>query len=106
MIGCSGAVDWRLIGAIWGGLFFFGLSFNALVHALGSRHDGYTSLLVAGGVLITLLGLALVSWQCALLALAMFAASGTPMIVGEVYRAIRKREEVLKALREGRDDEA
>jgi hypothetical protein len=35
----------------------------------------------------------------------MFVASGTPMIVGEIYRAVQKREAVLRALREGRDTE-
>lgn len=106
MNGLSAAIDWRLIGVTLMGLFMFGWAFNALVNGLGDLKEGYTSLLVVGGVLITLLGVALISWQCALLTLAMFAASGTPMIIGEVIRSVRRREEVLKALREGRNDEA
>lgn len=102
MTGCIPGVDWRLIGAILGGLFFFGCCYNALMHAMGERKDGYTALFVAGGVLVTLTGLALVDWRCALLTVTLFAASGLPMIVGDVYRSIRKRDRILEALREGR----
>lgn len=105
MNGCKAALDWQLIGVTLAGLFFFGLAFNGLVNALDERKSGYVSLLVAGGVLITLGGVAIVSWQCALLALAMFAASGTPMIIGEAARAVRKREAALRVLREGRNTE-
>jgi hypothetical protein len=59
-------------------------------------------LFVVGGVLITLGGLALADWRAGLLALTMFAASGLPMVIGDVYRAMRKRDRVLKALKEGR----
>src|SRR5512139_4211041 len=99
MNGLSPAIDWRLIGVTLMALFMFGWAFDALVTHLGDKKEGYTSLLVVGGVLATLLGVALISWQCALLTLAMFTASGTPMIIGEVIRAIHKREQVLAALR-------
>lgn len=100
MIGCSQAVDWRLIGAILAGLFMFGVAYNALVHHLGNKKEGYSAILVVGGVLITLGGLALISWQCALLAVAMFAASGLPMVIGDIYRSIRRREQALQVLRD------
>lgn len=102
MIDCGSALDWRLIGAIAAGLFFFGWSYNALMHALSERKDGYTALFVVGGVLVTLTGLALIDWRCALLAVTLFAASGLPMVIGDMYRAIRKRDRILAALREGR----
>jgi hypothetical protein len=100
--GCGSAADWRLIGAIWVGLFFFSLGYNWLMHVLGERKDGYTALFVVGGVLVTLVGLALIDWRCALLALTLFAASGLPMVIGDMYRAMRKRDRILEALREGR----
>ena len=75
MNGCIREIDGRLFGAILLALAFFGGFFNWMINTLGERKDGYVSLLVAGGVLITLGGIAVVSWQCALLALAMFAAS-------------------------------
>jgi uncharacterized integral membrane protein len=99
--GCGSALDWRLIGAIAAGLFFFGLSYNALMHALGERKDGYTALFVVGGVLVTLTGLALIDWRCALLALTLFVASGLPMVIGDMYRSIKKKDAILAALREG-----
>lgn len=108
MNGCNQAIDWRLIGAILAGLFFFGLAYNALVQVLGDRKDGYTAFLVVAGVLVTLCGLALVSWEYALLALSLFAASGAPMILGDIYRSIQRRDKALEALRggrTGRDDE-
>jgi hypothetical protein len=104
MNGCNPALDWRLIGAILAGLFFFGLAYNALMHYLGERKDGYTALFVVGGVMVTIGGLALIDWRCALLTLTLFAASGLPMVIGDVYRAMRKRDRVLEALREGHDE--
>lgn len=104
MTGCTPGADWRLIGAIAAGLFFFGWSYNALMHALGERKDGYTALFVVGGVLVTLTGLALIDWRCALLTLTLFTASGVPMVIGDVYRSMRRRDAILKALREGHDE--
>lgn len=103
MTGCTSPLDWRLIGAVLFGLLMFGIAFNALVHALGARKDGYTSLLVVAGVIVTQIGVALICWQAALVSMAAFSASGLPMVIGEVYRSMRKREEILASLREGRD---
>jgi hypothetical protein len=93
------AGDWRLIGAVLFGLLMFGLVYNELVQRIGRRKEGYTSLLVVGGVLITLGGVALVSWQCAVLTLSAFAASGLPMTLGSIYRHIRSREQAIEYLR-------
>jgi hypothetical protein len=80
-------------------LFFFGWAFNSLVNWLGDRKDGYTSLLVVAGVLVTLGGVALIDWRAAGLALAGFAASGLPMVIGDVARTVAKREKALRLMR-------
>lgn len=104
MSGTSTAVDWRLIGAILVGLFFFGVAYDQLMARLEARKDDFVAFMVVFGVLVTLGGVALVDWQGALLALGMFAASGLPMIVGSMARSMRKRERELQELRAGNDE--
>lgn len=99
VMGATLAFDWRLLGATLAGLFFFGVAFNMLVHSLDGRHEGYTALLVVAGVLVTLGGVALICWQAAAICLAAFAASGTPMVLGDIWRAVQRRERVLEAMR-------
>lgn len=94
------AIDWPLMGAVVFGLFMFGIAYNALVGWIGERKEGYTSLLVVGGVLITLLGAAIVSWQAALWIVLCFSASGIPMIIGDILRYIHKREKALAEQRQ------
>ncbi len=72
-------------------LFIFGIAYNLAVAKLGNRQRGFTSLLVALGVLVTLIGIAIIDWQCAQITLAAFTASGTPMIIGSIARYIAKR---------------
>ncbi len=88
--------DWRLIGAVLFGLFMFGAAYNYFVGALQERTDGYLGMLVAVGVGITLVGVAIVSWQAAILVLACFFMSGIPMIVGEISRSIKSRDKALR----------
>jgi hypothetical protein len=95
MMGIEFAVDWKLWGAVMFGLFMFGLIFNGLVEWLGERKEGYVSLMVVGGVLVTLGGIAFISWPAAILGLAAFVASGLPMVIGEIVRTIKKRETAL-----------
>lgn len=97
---CESGVDWALFGAVLFGLVMFGVAYNALIHVLGNRKAGYVSLLVTGGVLITLAGATLICWQAALIVLGCFVASGLPMIVGEIYRAISEREKALSHQRQ------
>ena len=91
-------VDWRLIVTVLFGLFMFGLSFNALINYLGERKDGYVAMLVVGGVLITLGGIALIDWRAAVLALIGFAASGTPMVLGDIARTVERRERNIRMM--------
>ncbi|MCK4826166.1 hypothetical protein KA005_61045 [bacterium] len=92
-------IDWKLLGTILFALFWFGCAFNAFVDFLRDRSDGYLSMLVAVGVGITLIGVAIISWQAAVLVLVCFTASGIPMIIGEIARSISKREKALRIQR-------
>ena len=98
-MGGSFVIDWKLIGSVLFGLFMFGWAFNALVDYLKDRSDGYLAMLVVAGVGITLIGAAIISWQAAVLVLVCFAASGIPMIIGEISRSIRMRERAIRIQR-------
>jgi len=87
------AIDMQVYGAVLFGLTMFGLAYNVWIGWLGDRKEGYTALLVMIGVAVTLIGVAIISWQSALLVLGAFAASGTPMIAGDIYRAVKARED-------------
>lgn len=105
-MGIEMAADWRLIGAVFFGLFCFGCGYAALTAWIGDRKQGYTSLMVVGGVLVTLLGVALVSWPSALLTAGAFIASGTPMIVGEIVTYKRREAEALRRMKDEIDGKA
>jgi hypothetical protein len=92
-------VDWRLILAVGFALFCFGWAYNGLMHRLGESKSGYTAFFVVGGVGVTLIGLALIDWRAAGLALLMFTASGLPMVIGAMGRAIGDRERAMQAMR-------
>jgi hypothetical protein len=81
-------------------LIAFGALYNELIGWAEKHHylEGFTSIAVAVGVLVTLVGVSLLSMQAALIALGAFVASGTPMIVGSIIRYVAKRAAVQKAL--------
>jgi len=76
-------------------LVVFGLLYNLLVEYVQSQlpqQHGVTAWLVAGGVLITLVGLyMLTDMRTFLLAVLCFACSGIPMIAGSMGRFFKKR---------------
>jgi hypothetical protein len=76
------------------GLLVFGIGYNAVVAWLihHGYDEGYIWALVVVGVLVTLIGLALIAPYAAMLALATFAASGLPMAVGAWWRHVRRRK--------------
>lgn len=100
-------VDSGLFWAVFGGLALFGLGYNAFVAWAERRGytEGYMSLIVACGVLVTLGGVAILSVPAALTALAAFVASGTPMIIGSIVRYVQRRaaerERILAEVRHG-----
>lgn len=104
MIGATSAVDWRLIGAVLAGLVMFGVAYNAWMTKLGDAKEGYVALLVAGGCAVTLAGVAFVDLRAAILTLACFAASGVPMIVGDIRRYVDRREAAKRKMRREMDD--
>ena len=87
------------------GLFLFGIGYNWFVNHIGSKAEGYMSLIVSLGVFVTLIGVGILSIQSALLSLGAFVATGTPMIIGSIARYVQKREAALKAIKEDLKDE-
>lgn len=86
--------DLRLILAIYLGLVLFGMAYNQAV-AICERKgflEGFTWLSVVVGVFVTLVFLALISWQWSLVALGGFACSGLPMAAGGIWRYIEARK--------------
>src|SRR4030067_1849483 len=96
MVGAEIGIDWVLLGSVLFGLFCFGVLWNSLVDWLGERKEGYVSLMVVGGVLVTLGGIAFISWPAAILGLATFVASGMAIVIGGIGRTIKKREMTLR----------
>lgn len=76
------------------GLLLFGITFAVIVYRLDGRHHGYTALLVVIGVGVTVVASGFViGWQPVIFLFLAFAASGAPMIAGDIYRAIKHREQ-------------
>ena len=93
-------VDFGLVSGIFLGLVVLGIGYNALT-ALFERKgymEGFTSLMVAGGVVMTLLPLLLISPVFVLIVAGAFLASGTPMIIGSVSRYVRNRERAKREI--------
>lgn len=108
MIGVGIGLNAGAIVAIYLALLLFGLAFNiftAWVERKGYIH-GFTSLLVVVGVAITLAATAIISLTFALITAGAFMASGTPMIVGSIWRHVQDRERMLEQLRQEARDAA
>jgi UDP-N-acetylmuramyl pentapeptide phosphotransferase/UDP-N-acetylglucosamine-1-phosphate transferase len=79
------------------GLFLFGILYNQLVVWMERQHrdHGYTSILVVGGVAVTLAGMGIIDlWvdvNAFLLGLAAFAASGCAMVIGSIFRHLEQQ---------------
>lgn len=97
---CEIRLDFGTIMAVLFGLILFGIGYNAFVAWLEQRGytEGYLSLIVSFGVAMTLVGVAILSIQAALLALVAFAATGTPMIIGSIARYLKARDEAKRAM--------
>lgn len=97
---CEIRMDLGIVLAVFFALVLFGIGYNALVAWLERKGytEGFLSLIVAFGVAMTLVGVAILSIQAALLALGAFVATGTPMIVGSITRYLKARENMIKAI--------
>jgi len=98
------------------GLLLFGIGYNHLVGWLERQgfEEGYTAILVVGGVLITLLAsIPMVGGQIFLTMLICFSASGAPMVFGSWRRYCDRRnrerelarQDALERLRNGYAEE-
>ena len=89
-------VELRLAVAVLAGLALFGCAYNRWVERLEREGSdrGYMGFIVAFGCAVTIAGYALItgSLALALVLLACFVASGTPMIVGSVGRHLQARK--------------
>ncbi len=106
MIEFSVRVDFGQVLAVALGLALFSVGYNAFTAWLERKgyHEGFLSLVVALGVFGTLLGVAVVSWQAALLALGGFVITGSTMIGGSIWRYIQRREALKRSLMTGFDE--
>lgn len=86
------------------GLLLFGILYNLLVEYFQKRTQRYTAELVVIGVLVTL-GVAgfEIGWINALKVLALFAASGSPMILGSWLRTAKDEEHSRKIMKDQLD---
>jgi predicted membrane channel-forming protein YqfA (hemolysin III family) len=82
------------------GLMSTGILYNAFVSWAARRgyKEGFTSIFVAGGVMMVLIALSILSIQMAVVTMLLFVAAGTPMIVGSIVRYVTRREASQRAL--------
>ena len=82
-------------------LIIFGIIYNQVVGWMERRKylEGYTSLAVGLGVLVTVGAVAVFSWAYALLVLGSFCASGLPVAAGSIWRHMKAREMEQTGLR-------
>ena len=108
MIGGLSGVNLGTLIAVYFGLMVFGIVFNQITEwAVNHGYaQGYLSLIVAFGAGVTITATAIISPVFALITLGAFAASGTPMIIGSIWRHVRERERELEALRREAYDNA
>jgi hypothetical protein len=78
---------WPIVVGVVIGLPVFGYFYNRFIDGLG-EHE-HTSIYVTGGIFVTILTAALISWKAALLFLVLFGLDGVPMIVGDYLRGKR-----------------
>lgn len=94
--------NYLMVAGTIGALFGFGLWYDRQVYRwdVQGYHDGYLSLIVALGVLVTIIGIALLDlvlpWNAGAIALVAFTASGLPMVAGSIRRHVAAERRVLE----------
>lgn len=85
-------------------LVLFGILYNLMVEYFQKRTLSYTAELVVIGVLVTLVAAGFeIGWLPALKVLVLFAASGSPMIVGSWIRNARDAEHSRQIMKDKLD---
>ena len=103
MIGMPSGFNAEFLIIIYLVLFVFSIFYNWLVAWLEREGhiNGFVSLFIVGGVLVTLGGMALLNPFFALITLGGFVCSGTAMIIGSIQRYMQKRKRIqLEQLRQ------
>lgn len=87
--------------AVYAFLLAFGVVYNGLVAWLEQHKalEGFMWAAVAVGVAVVLGGLAIFSWQFALLGLGAFGCAGLPMVGGSIVRYVVARKAAQDAMR-------
>jgi len=98
-------INWNQIGkglaAVFLFLLVFGVSYNLLVQFVQRKTQHYTAEFVAGGCLVTVLASGFViGWDCALIVLICFIASGTPMIIGSMMSHAQDEQAAKKVIQD------
>ena len=116
--GSGSGLEWGLFGGVLAitylTLILFGTAYNTLVTWFERKGymEGYVSLSVVAGVMITL-GLLLIpqmilsiwipinlpAWGWGLITLGGFGASGTPMVIGSIIRYLKARSAGMAAMK-------
>lgn len=91
-----------LFAGIFGALLGFGILYNAAINVINRKQldEGYVGFEVAIGVVVTLLATGpLIGWRNVAILTGAFAASGIPMIVGDVWRYWERKLRSQEAMR-------
>ena len=91
--------DFGLYSGIFTLLVLFGIAYNALAAWMERRGymEGYVSLIVALGMLVTLIPFIIFDLPV-ITVLGGFICTGTPMIVGSISRYLQERERAQREL--------
>lgn len=103
-----------MIGTVYGiipvyiGLILVGIIYAILIYWVSEKGylEGYTSLAVVGGVLITLAGVYFIFPLAVAYTLGAFFCTGTPMIVGDWLKNVRRRAKEQERIRAEANDTA
>lgn len=100
-------INWPTFGLVLAALFLFGCLYAALVRFMAKRGaDGQTAWMVVVGVAVTLFGgVFVIGLENTVLTVALFAASGLPMVVEYVHRVeAARRADHEQAKKQSKDD--
>lgn len=90
------------------GLILVGIIYAILIYLISEKGylEGYTSLAVVGGVLVTLAGVYFIFPLAAAYTLGAFVCTGTPMIIGDWLKNVRRRAKEQERIRAEANDSA